>query len=131
MIVTLSAVLVLLAAVNVQPQDFDTDRHTIDAGGLMFSSGGDYELSGTIGQPDAGILSGGEFTLTGGFWFALAPGDFNNDGGVNLLDYADFQPCLSGPGVAVTEACVGFDVNRSGTVDLLDFAVAQTTFTGL
>ncbi len=63
---TLGLALALSVAVSVQPQDFDIDWRTIDAGGLMFSSGGDYELSGTIGQPDAGILSGGEFTLAGG-----------------------------------------------------------------
>ncbi len=34
--------------------DFDLDRWTIDGGGEMRSVGGGYELSGTIGQPDAG-----------------------------------------------------------------------------
>src|SRR5256884_5487033 len=32
------------------------------------SSGGNYTLSGTVGQPDAGTLSGGNYTLEGGFW---------------------------------------------------------------
>lgn len=30
------------------------------------------ECSGTIGQPDAGVMSGGPFTLTGGFWSLIA-----------------------------------------------------------
>jgi hypothetical protein len=39
---------------------------TVDGGGT--STGGVYTLSGTAGQPDAGVLSGGEYTLGGGFW---------------------------------------------------------------
>lgn len=44
---------------------------TIDAGGTMFSGGSDWTLAGTIGQfeaTEAGALSGGGWTLTGGFW---------------------------------------------------------------
>lgn len=41
---------------------------TIDGGGGT-STGGDYTLSGTIGQPDAGEpMTGGSYSLTGGFW---------------------------------------------------------------
>jgi hypothetical protein len=31
-----------------------------------------YSVSGTIGQPDAGKLSGGSFTIDGGFWGVVA-----------------------------------------------------------
>jgi hypothetical protein len=41
---------------------------TVDGGGGMASEGGPYGLSGTVGQPDAGDLSGGDYTLNGGFW---------------------------------------------------------------
>ena len=41
---------------------------SVDGGGYTFSSGGAYILGGTIGQPDAGLLSGGNYTLGGGFW---------------------------------------------------------------
>ncbi|MCX7841184.1 MAG: hypothetical protein N2559_17235 [Anaerolineae bacterium] len=41
---------------------------TIDGGGATFSTGGTYELGGTIGQPDAGTQSGGTYVLSGGFW---------------------------------------------------------------
>ena len=30
--------------------------------------GGIYEVSGTIGQADAGRLTGGDYVLVGGFW---------------------------------------------------------------
>src|SRR6266487_6201267 len=36
------------------------------------STGGVYSVSGTIGQPDAGKMSGGNFTLDGGFWGIIA-----------------------------------------------------------
>ncbi len=41
---------------------------TIDGGGATRSTGGGYSLGGTIGQLDAGAMSGGEFMLAGGFW---------------------------------------------------------------
>lgn len=47
------------------------DWHTIDGGGGA-STGGVYAVSGTIGQPDAGRMSGGTFTVEGGFWGVLA-----------------------------------------------------------
>ena len=43
------------------------DWWTVDGGGST-STGGVYSVSGTIGQPDAGTMSGGQFTLTGGLW---------------------------------------------------------------
>jgi hypothetical protein len=44
---------------------------TIDGGGGM-SSGGIYGLHGTAGQADAGVLTGGGYTLTGGYWTTQA-----------------------------------------------------------
>jgi hypothetical protein len=41
---------------------------TVDGGGDTVAGSG-YTLSGTIGQPEPGpVLSGGDFTLTSGFW---------------------------------------------------------------
>ncbi|MEO5989426.1 MAG: FlgD immunoglobulin-like domain containing protein [Candidatus Eisenbacteria bacterium] len=42
--------------------------YTFDGGGVIGAGAGGYELSGTIGQPDAGTLSGLDFSLYGGFW---------------------------------------------------------------
>jgi hypothetical protein len=47
------------------------DWFTIDGGGGT-STGGVYTVSGTIGQPDAGTMSGGNYSLTGGFWALYA-----------------------------------------------------------
>jgi hypothetical protein len=40
---------------------------SVDGGGGS-SQGGPYTLRGTVGQPDAGRLSGGEYRLESGFW---------------------------------------------------------------
>jgi hypothetical protein len=63
----LTVTLGCLHATAVRAQNYSIDWFTIDGGGGT-SSGGAYSLSGTIGQPDAGILSGGAYSLTGGFW---------------------------------------------------------------
>jgi hypothetical protein len=47
---------------------YDLSWYTIDGGGATFSTGGSYSLGGSIGQPDAGSLSGGSYQLNGGFW---------------------------------------------------------------
>ena len=46
--------------------DYELSWYTIDGGGGR-SSGGQYELLSTIGQPDAAWSSGGNFELLGGF----------------------------------------------------------------
>jgi len=68
---SLLACLVLLAAVPVLAQsggEYDLSWSTVDGGGWTFSSGGAYVLGGTAGQPDAGMMTGGVYTLGGGFW---------------------------------------------------------------
>jgi hypothetical protein len=48
-------------------------RFTIDGGGGT-SQGGSSSISGTIGQPDAGRLSGGDYQIRGGFWIGAGGG---------------------------------------------------------
>ncbi len=114
------------------PADFESTRSTIDGGGTMHSTGGLFELSGSIGQPDAsGIMAGGAFEMTGGFWFALLPTDCNEDGLVSLFDHETFTSCLLGPsgGIGATP-CPCFDVDGDGDIALNDFAQLQAGFTG-
>jgi hypothetical protein len=61
------SLLVLATALSGFAQSYDLSWFTIDGGGGV-SSGGGYTLAGTIGQPDAATLSGGPYTITGGFW---------------------------------------------------------------
>jgi hypothetical protein len=68
-IVPLSAVLVLTVTTTLGQTggSYDLTWNTIDGGGRT-SSGGPYTVTGTIGQPDAGTMSGGRYELFGGFW---------------------------------------------------------------
>jgi hypothetical protein len=51
---------------------YDLTWYTIEAGGAGSAASG-YALVGTAGQPDAGAaMSGGGFTLVGGFWGSAA-----------------------------------------------------------
>ena len=50
--------------------DFALEKSTIAAGGGQ-STGGDFIVTGTIGQHDANTEStGGDYALSGGFWIA-------------------------------------------------------------
>ena len=65
-------VLFLALAVPVLAQSYSINRYKI-AGGGGTSSGGAYSVSGTIGQHDAGgPLTGGNYSLTGGFWALIS-----------------------------------------------------------
>jgi hypothetical protein len=104
--------------------------YSVDAGGSMFGAGGAYGLGGTTGQPDAGVVSGGAFTLTGGFWAGAAtaaaqPGDCDADGDVDLADYADLEACLNGPQAGLDAGCSCFDFDADGDVDLQNFGDFQ------
>lgn len=95
----------------------------------MRCTGGRLELSGTVGQPGVAELSGGRYVVTGGFRFALVPGDGDEDGGVTLRDVAAFAECLLGPaGGPALDGCGNVDADANGTVDLTDFAEVQYTF---
>src|ERR1700745_4042238 len=58
---------ILLGPVAARAQSYDISWYKI-AGGGGTSAGGTYTLSGTIGQPDAGVMSGGTYAISGGFW---------------------------------------------------------------
>ena len=118
---------VVLAAANNS-----IERHTLDSGGIMRSSSGNLELSGTVGQMDAGtVLSGGPLSLTGGFWLRLSQGDCNEDGIVDLNDFSQMVGCFGGPhDSGLKDYCLCFDADEDGDVDLRDFSVFQNVFGG-
>ena len=58
----------LLFSLNSFAQTYTVDWYKI-AGGGGTSTGATYQVTGTIGQPDAsGAMSGGPYSVTGGFW---------------------------------------------------------------
>jgi hypothetical protein len=47
---------------------YSIDWWTIDGGGAISSTSGDFSLAGTIGQPENGTSSAESYSLSGGFW---------------------------------------------------------------
>ena len=118
----LGTTLVLFLSVTLVAfsQELDLDWWTVDGGGYMFSAGGAFELSGTIGQPDAGVvMTGGDFSLVGGFW-ATPPcwclSDVNHDGQRDGRDVQAFVDCLLASG----GDCACADVETDGVLGLAD-----------
>jgi hypothetical protein len=112
----LAAATLLAAATHAQSGGgYDLSWWTIDGGGITFATGGTFNLGGTIGQPDASnVLTGGVFSLTGGFWFARIPGDVDSSGCVDDADLLIvlFNFGATGPNLA--------DLNLDGVVDDAD-----------
>lgn len=68
----ISAVSFFVAAGLARAQSYSIDWYKI-AGGGGTSSNGQYTVSGTIGQHDAGgPMTGGNYSLTGGFWSLIS-----------------------------------------------------------
>jgi len=68
----LTFLLVLLLPALCPAQNYSIDWYKI-AGGGGTSAGGNYSVSGTIGQPDASsTMTGGNYSLTGGFWSLIS-----------------------------------------------------------
>jgi len=67
------ALLAFLAiTISVRAQTYSIDWYKI-AGGGGTSTGGTYQVSGTIGQHDASdAMTGGNYSLTGGFWALIS-----------------------------------------------------------
>ena len=64
--------LALLLCQSASAQSYSIDWYKI-AGGGGTSTGGTYQVSGTIGQHDAGgPMTGGNYSLTGGFWSLIS-----------------------------------------------------------
>jgi hypothetical protein len=99
---TLSTAAIFLLAAPALAQTFDLSWHSIDCGGGTSTGGGagGFELSGAIGQHDASSLSGGPFTLTGGFWSGSATPQHcypncDNSTTTPILNVADFSCFLT------------------------------------
>jgi hypothetical protein len=88
---------------------------TIDGGGAFDSAGGTFKISGTIGQPDAGLLSAGGVSVAGGFWSATLP------------LFPRLRITLAGPNVVVAWPDPSAGFHLEGTAVLNSFAGAWQT----
>ena len=70
--IILSCLLACACCLPALAQQYSIDWHKV-AGGGGTSSNGQYTVSGTIGQHDAGgPMTGGNYSLTGGFWALIS-----------------------------------------------------------
>ena len=109
-----------LGASALAGDEFSLAWSTQDVGGGVLTGDG-YEVMGTVGQPDAGILTDGEFRLEGGFWVGppatgrvRCPADFNGDDFLDFFDYDDFVAGFE----AGNPRC---DFNADGFLDFFDY----------
>ena len=90
--------------------DYSIPWYSIDGGGAT-STGGQFSLTGTIGQPDTGQSSADNYVLSSGF----RPGNFGCM--VNLTDLMIIAEQWLGVGEGYTA-----DLDTSNQVDFADFA---------
>lgn len=93
--------------------EYEISWYTIDGGGGR-SSGGPYNLVGTIGQPDAAWSRGGDYELLGGFWPG-GPLCF-----VNFESFARFAEYWRDTGIGLP---ADLYVDTNNIVDNLDLGV--------
>ncbi len=80
------ALLTMSSIAMAQTGNYSLSWWTVDNGGGE-SAGGAFSVTGTLGQPDAAEpMSGGQFTLQGGFWPTsdVSPGPPSGDQQVYL-----------------------------------------------
>ena len=129
----LVTVSVAAAASVAVADDFELAWHTVAGGGDMWTTGGDFELSGTIGQPAASVtvMIGGDFEMTGGFWAGVVGGephfglgDLNCDGILDAFDIDPFVLALTDPDgyAAAWPDCDRMlaDIDGNGEIDAFD-----------
>jgi hypothetical protein len=85
----LIAVSILIAGAPALAQPFSMESSTFDSGGVVGAAAGVYVLSGTAGQPDAGVLISGSYECQGGFW--------NTDSGTGTQCYANCDQSTGTP----------------------------------
>ncbi len=70
--VALFSALIFACSFSALAQSYSIDWYKISGGGGT-STSATYQVTGTIGQPDAGgAMSGGNYSLTGGFWSLIS-----------------------------------------------------------
>jgi hypothetical protein len=105
---TLLVLSLSLVGTSIACGDYQIVWSTIDGGGGQ-SAGGQYVLTGTIGQLDASHSEGGSYQASGGFW----PG-----GPLCFVDFPDFARFAQYWWQA--DAGLPADLSGDGAVDFVD-----------
>jgi hypothetical protein len=109
-LLALGVVAVSQASADVQSGgDYNVTRATIASGGGT-STGGQYILTGTIGQPVTTSAAAGQYHVQGGFWPGKVPVCF-----VDFTDFARFAAYWS-----MAEPDARADLSGNGFLDMVD-----------
>ena len=95
---------------------YECSWYTVNGGGAMFSAGGNFELNGTIGQPDTGVSTGGRYTFAAGFWAVVQV--------VQVAGFPQLKIVKQGQDSAVLsweDADDSFTLQESGTLRAADW----------
>lgn len=116
---------VLAFAVTPAWAQYSISWFAIAGGGTTQAAGGVYTLRGTVGQPDAGLLTGGGYALNGGFWGSAntTTGIAPEDDPAAALPLA-FRLHAAAPNPFVHRTSVAFDLPAARAVRLLVYDVS-------
>ncbi len=96
-------------------------------GGLTAGTTYSYQVTAFDATPNESARSAALIVKT----LSLAAGDFDQDGDVDLNDFAVFQTCFRGPNQPIAHPeCDGADLDGDQDVDLTDFAAFQACHNG-
>ncbi len=117
--------LVLPYAVWRPPQFYLSENLCWNMGGMAFDA-----RNRRLFMVERGLGEGEMNSAVVHVW-SLPPGpdcDLDNDGDVDLDDFAILADCLTGPDVPTTPGCEAADLHADSDVDLADFATFQPAF---
>jgi hypothetical protein len=121
--------------------DLDGELFVLPVGGSIPAPGTQFTIltAGSVTGTFASISGPGAYALTYNpqsvvMTVQSMPGDYDDDGDIDLHDYSSFPDCMSGPKGAAgfvppSVTCREvFDMDWEGDVDVVDFAVLQRGF---
>jgi hypothetical protein len=114
-------ILAALLPLVSRAQSYSIDWYKISGGGGI-STGATYQVTGTIGQPDAGgAMSGGNFSVAGGFWSLISV--------VQTLGSPTLTVTHSGNSVTVSwpSASSGFTLQQNSDLSMANWATSGFT----
>jgi hypothetical protein len=116
--------LFLISTQNSHAQTYDISWHVIAGGGgtsSATSNGTTYSVSGTIGQPATSTLSGGPYSLTGGFWGIIATVQMPGSPLLSILNATGHNVVLAWPA-----ASTGFMLQQTSTLTPTSWTTVST-----
>lgn len=107
--------------VDPSPAQLDVTKWVLAGGGGQSTAGSSLSVSGTIGQFDTGVCSGGAWFLEGGFWPAQTSDPAAVPAPISIPTRFAWYPCSPNP--MRGHARLAFDLPHDGPVRVEVFSV--------